>query len=77
MTMLSASPGFGHRYPTLEVYSKSAAAEPWLHTPEEIRAMSDLIHACHAAAGPDVPSQRRNGTTKPIDLDIPIALARR
>ena len=63
--------GFGHRYPTLEVYSKSAAAEPWLHTPEEVRAMSDLIHACHAAAGPDVPCNEE-WHHKPIDLDIPM-----
>ena len=63
--------GFGHRYPTLEVYSKSDAAEPWLHTSEEIRAMSDLIHACHAAAGPDVPCNEE-WHHKPIDLDIPM-----
>lgn len=47
--------GFGHRYPTLEVYSRSAASEPWAHSPEELRAMSDLLHAAHAATGADVP----------------------
>ena len=35
--------GFGHRYPTLEVYSKSAASEPWLHTPEEIRGIRGAV----------------------------------
>lgn len=47
--------GFGHRYPTLEVFSKSAQCEPWLQSPEEIRGVSDLLHAAHAAVGPDVP----------------------
>ncbi len=46
--------GFGHRYPTLEVYSKSSRCEPWLQSPGEQRGMSDLIHAVHAAVGPDV-----------------------
>ncbi|HVZ80981.1 MAG TPA: DUF4921 family protein [bacterium] len=45
----------GHPYPTLAVYSKSRAAHPWDHSSEEIRGISDLVHACHAAAGPQVP----------------------
>ncbi|GAA2104866.1 DUF4921 family protein [Microlunatus panaciterrae] len=48
--------GFGHRYPTLEVYSKSAACLPWLHSEDELRAMSELLHACHAATGATVPT---------------------
>lgn len=63
--------GFGHQYPTLEVYSKSATSEPWLQTPEEIRAMSDLLHACHAASGPDIPCNEE-WHHKPIDADIPM-----
>lgn len=43
--------GIGHRFPTLEVYSKSINSRPFEHTPEEIRGMSDLVHACHAALG--------------------------
>ena len=46
--------GFGHRYPTLEIYSKSATCEPWLQPSEERDAMSDLIHAAHVAVGPQV-----------------------
>lgn len=61
--------GFGHRYPTLEVFSKSATPEPWLQTDAEIRAMSDLLHACHAAAGRNVPCNEE-WHYKPIDLDI-------
>ncbi|MEJ6012594.1 DUF4921 family protein [Corynebacterium sp. H127] len=63
--------GFGHRYPTLEVYSKSATPEPWLQTTAEINAMSDLIHACHAATGANVPCNEE-WHHKPIDLDIPM-----
>lgn len=63
--------GFGHRYPTLEIYSKSATPEPWLQTDDEIGGMSDLMHACHAATGPDVPCNEE-WHHKPIDLDIPM-----
>ncbi len=44
---------FGHRYPTLAVYSKSRALKPFEHSPEELRGISDLVHACHAAQGPE------------------------
>ncbi|MDO4609220.1 DUF4921 family protein [Corynebacterium sp.] len=60
--------GFGHRYPTLEVYSKSAVCEPWLQSEAEVAAMSDLVHACHAAAGADVPCNEE-WHHRPIDLD--------
>ena len=64
--------GFGHRYPTLEVYSKSANRCPWEHTPEEIRGVSDLLHACHAATGPDVPSNEEWYHEPPgIDVAMP------
>lgn len=63
--------GFGHRFPTLEIYSKSAVSEPWLQSREEIRAMSDLIHACHAAVGPEVPCNEE-WHHKPVDVDMPM-----
>ncbi len=44
---------FGHRFPTLAIYSKSRAGPPFEHRPEELRGVSDLIHACHAAQGPE------------------------
>lgn len=47
--------GFGHRFPTLEIFSKSHRNEPWKHSPGELRAVSDLVHACHAAMGPGIP----------------------
>ncbi|MFH0795322.1 MAG: DUF4921 family protein [bacterium] len=44
----------GHRSPTLAVFSKSVAGRPEEHTPEELRGVSDLVHACHAAIGSQV-----------------------
>jgi galactose-1-phosphate uridylyltransferase len=46
--------GIGHRYPTIEVFSKSQHARPYEHSAEELRAVSDLVHACHAAMGPEI-----------------------
>lgn len=63
--------GVGHRYPTLEVWSKSGVSEPWLQAGEELRAMSDLVHACHAAAGPDVPCNEE-WHHRPPDVDVPM-----
>lgn len=47
--------GFGHRYPTVEVWSRSAVSDPWALPEAELRGMSDLLHAAHAATGADVP----------------------
>lgn len=60
--------GFGHRFPTLEVYSKSERSQPWNHSAEELRGVSDLVHACHAAMGPDVPCNEE-WHYKPPDAD--------
>lgn len=48
--------GVGHRYPAFEVYSRSRAHLPQEHTPAEVRAMSDLLHALHATTGVHVPT---------------------
>ncbi len=61
--------GFGHRYPTLEVWSRSANCQPWEHTDEERRAVSDLVHAMHAATGPNIPTNEE-WHCKPIDADV-------
>ena len=63
--------GFGHRYPTLEVYSTSATPEPWLMGREEVDAVSDLIHALHAATGADVPSNEE-WHHRPLGVDQPM-----
>lgn len=48
--------GVGHRYPAFEVYSRSTANLPQEHSAKEVRAMSDLVHALHAATGVHVPT---------------------
>jgi galactose-1-phosphate uridylyltransferase len=41
--------GIGHRFPTIEVYSRSQTGRPYEHREEEIRGVSNLVHAIHAA----------------------------
>ena len=45
----------GRRYPTIAIYSKSEHAMPQHHTKDEVRGVSDLVHACHAAMGSQIP----------------------
>lgn len=47
--------GYGHRYPSIEVWSTSGTCEPWRMSDDERHAMADLVHAMHAASGSDVP----------------------
>ena len=61
--------GFGHRYPTLEVWSRSANCQPWEHSNEELRDVSDLVHAMHAATGPHIPTNEE-WYCQPRDLDV-------
>ena len=37
--------GFGHRFPTIEIYSKSERSQPWNHSADELRGMSELVQA--------------------------------
>ena len=46
--------GIGHRFPTIEIYSKSHASRPQEHSDDEIRGMSNLVHAVHAATGSQI-----------------------
>ena len=41
--------GIGHRFPTIEIFSRSHSGRPQEHTDEEIRGVSSLVHAIHAA----------------------------
>ncbi len=45
----------GHRYPTLAIYSKSPKTRPEELSEKELRGFSDLVHACHAAMGNQIP----------------------
>jgi galactose-1-phosphate uridylyltransferase len=58
--------GIGHRYPTLEIYSRSNAGRPHEHTEQEIRGISDLVHAVHAATGSEI-SANEEWYYTPID----------
>ncbi|MEZ5202465.1 MAG: DUF4921 family protein [Micropruina glycogenica] len=40
--------GFGHRFPSLEIYSKSAECDPWEQAPEKLR---HVRHAARDACG--------------------------
>lgn len=65
--------GYGHRYPSLEVYSKSAAPSPWQMSAAELRGWSDLLHACHVAAGPEIPSNEEWHYRHPgIEVAMPL-----
>ena len=63
--------GFGHRYPTIEIYSKSPRVRPWEQSEAEVRDMSDLIHAVHAATGTAVASNEEWHHV-PADVDVPM-----
>lgn len=63
--------GFGHRWPTLEVFSKSGTTEPWLMSDAERDAVSDLVHACHVAAGPHI-ACNEEWLHRPLDVDVPM-----
>ncbi len=58
--------GIGHRHPTIEIYSKSNFSRPYQQSNEEIRGMSDLVHACHAASGSQI-SSNEEWYYSPID----------
>jgi galactose-1-phosphate uridylyltransferase len=62
--------GFGHRYPTIEVFSKSEAPDPWNHLPEELAGVADLLHAMHAATGTAIPTNEE-WHTRPVDAKLP------
>jgi galactose-1-phosphate uridylyltransferase len=48
--------GVGHRYPTVEILATGTTQLPWEHPPQALRAVSDVLHACHAATGRLVPT---------------------
>jgi galactose-1-phosphate uridylyltransferase len=62
--------GFGHRYPTVEIFSKSEAPDPWNHEPAELAGVSDLLHAMHAATGTAIPTNEE-WHTRPVDAKSP------
>jgi galactose-1-phosphate uridylyltransferase len=62
--------GFGHRYPTVEIFSKSEAPDPWNHSPAELGGVSDLLHSLHAATGSAI-ATNEEWHTRPVDAKAP------
>lgn len=48
--------GFGHRYPTIAVWPLGPPVNPWEASEEQLRGVSDILHAVHAATGAAVPT---------------------
>ncbi|GAB48935.1 DUF4921 family protein [Mobilicoccus pelagius] len=64
--------GYGHRYPTFEVWAKEAA--PVAEMPAaHLAGVSDLLHALHAGTGPDVPCNEE-WHHRPVDVDVAMPL---
>ncbi len=59
----------GHTFSSIAIYSKSSQTLPWQHSPQELRGMSDLIHAVHAAFGAHE-SVNEEWYYQPIQSDI-------
>lgn len=47
--------GIGHRYPSIAIWPLGPSANPWEVSDEQMRGVSDLVHAIHAATGSEVP----------------------
>lgn len=66
-----AMAGFGHRYPTVAVWPLGDPVNPWDATPEQVRGVSDVLHAVHAATGPSVPCNEE-WYHRPPSVDLPM-----
>ncbi len=63
--------GFGHRYPTVAVWPTGAPYNPWEATDEQLRGVSDILHAVHAGTGAKVPSNEE-WYYRPPSVNIPM-----
>ncbi len=63
--------GIGHRFPGVEVWSTSPHTRLWDLTDAERNAMSDLVHAMHAATGAGVPANEE-WHYQPFDVELPM-----
>lgn len=50
-----AMAGFGHRFPGVAIWPLHSPKNPWELSEKQMRSVSDLLHAMHAATGVDVP----------------------
>lgn len=63
--------GFGHRFPSIEIWPLHAPKNPWEVSDDVIRGVSDVLHAIHAATGADVPCNEE-WYHRPPDTDVPM-----
>lgn len=63
--------GFGHRYPTVAVWPTGAPYNPWEASPEQLRGISDMLHAVHAATGVKIPTNEE-WYYRPPSVSIPM-----
>ena len=63
--------GFGHRYPTVSVWPLHDPVNPWQASEAQMRDVSDLLHAMHAATGVDVPCNEE-WYHRPPDVSTPM-----
>ena len=63
--------GFGHRFPSIDIYSTSPRSRPHEQTPDEIRGFSDVLHAIHAATGPEI-ACNEEWHHRPADSEVPM-----
>ena len=65
----------GQPYPTVTILHLGEETRPDRIPDSELRAFSDLLHACHRALGPDLPlneewQMRRPRTDRPMPLHV-------
>lgn len=65
--------GVGHRYPSLEIHSLVGDRPMWELTEDELRDFSDVLHACQAATGAQVPSNEE-WHHRPPSVELPMPL---
>lgn len=63
--------GFGHRYPTVAVWATGDPYLPWEATEEQLRGVSDILHAVHAATGVKIPTNEE-WYYRPPSTDVPM-----
>lgn len=66
-----AMAGIGHRYPTIAIWPLFNPENPWEASPEKLQAVSDMLHAIHAATGADVPCNEE-WYHRPPSLNTPL-----
>lgn len=66
-----AMAGFGHRYPSIAVWPTGAPRNPWEADEEQLRGVSDMVHAMHAATGAKIPTNEE-WYHRPPSVDIPM-----